>query len=76
MINAMNNLLIMGLICWNAYDIKQIKAAKTHLSLERISAYEYLLVDHEQEINKLKKELVKINASCNNKVNEGGENGH
>jgi DNA polymerase III delta prime subunit len=59
-------LLIAFILCWNAYDIAQLKAAKTALSLDKIAAYDYLLVDHEEEINKLKKAIAKINASCYN----------
>jgi hypothetical protein len=50
--------IILGaLIFWNAYDIERLKKDKSHLTKAKIDAYDYLLVDHEKEINALKRKV-------------------
>jgi hypothetical protein len=74
MLNRINILIIALITAWNAYDVNQLKQAKSVLTVNKINAYEYLLVDHEKEINKLKKAIVNIDAKCYNNNKQGGNN--
>lgn len=67
-------ILIVIVLILHGYHINELRQAKSVLTQDKINTYEYLLVDHEKEINKLKKAIVKTNALCDNNNKQGGNN--
>ena len=67
-------ILIVIVLILHGYHINELKKAKSVLTQDKINTYEYLLVDHEKEINKLKKAIVNIDAKCYNDIKQGGNN--